>query len=268
MNYKLILFFFILVLSLYYKKERFHINTNGINSFDKILYINIENRKDRKKQIIAELKKIGVRNNKIKRIDAVKEKYNGHIGCCKSHIKALEYAKGKNYNHVILLEDDFIFIKPKKEVDIIINKFLSDYKENWDVIMLTTVTNNLETIDNRDYIKNVNRATTSSGYIILKHFYDKLIEKLKFCLKKMEEEMNEWSKTNIGKKKIRTNWALDQCWSDLQKKSRWYIFDPYLGKQSCDNSGGMGAQCSNILGRLEGFVNFFSRRETFYKINV
>jgi len=100
------------------------------------------------------------------------------------------------------LEDDFIFTKPKKEVDIIINKFLSDYKENWDVIMLTTVYKNLEKIDNRDYIKNVNSTTTSSGYIIQKHFYDKLIGKLKFCLKKLEEEMNKWSKTNIGKKNI------------------------------------------------------------------
>jgi GR25 family glycosyltransferase involved in LPS biosynthesis len=262
MNYKLILFFLILVLSLYYKKERFHINTNGINSFDKILYINLENRKDRKKQIIAELKKIGVRNNKIKRIDAVNEKYNGHIGCCKSHIKALEYAKGKNYNHVILFEDDLIFTKPKKEVDIIINKFLLDYKENWDVIMLTTAHKNLEKIDNRDYIKNVNSATAPSGYIIQKHFYDKLIEKLKFCLKKMEEEMKKWSKINIGKKKHETSWAFDQCWRDLQKKSRWYIFDPYLGKQ------GGGAGRSSIMGRIEGFVNFFSTRDTFYKINV
>lgn len=117
------------------------------------------------------------------------------------------------------MEDDFIFTKPKKEVDIIINKFLSDYKENWDVIMLTTVHKNLEKIDNRDYIKNVNSATTSSGYIIQKHFYDKLIEKFKFCLKKMEEEMNKWSKTNIGKKKNSTSWAFDQCWSDLQKKA-------------------------------------------------
>ena len=255
MNYKLILLLIILVLSLYYKKERFQINTNGINSFDKILYINLENRKDRKKQIIAELKKIGVINNKIKRIDAVNEKYNGHIGCCKSHIKALEYAKGKNYNHVILLEDDFIFTKPKKEVDIIINKFLSDYKENWDVIMLAAAYRNSTKIDGKNYIKNVNIALTSSGYIIQKHFYDKLIKNFKWCLKNMEEEMNEWSKTNIGKKKHSTSWALDQCWSNLQKKSRWYIFYPDLGKQGGD------AAKSSINAIIESFMGFY--RENF-----
>ena len=252
----------ILIITSSFKSERFNINPNGLNSFDKILYINLEHRKDRKKQILSELKKTGIINNKFKRIDAFREKYNGHIGCCKSHIKALEYAKGKNYNHVIILEDDFIFTKPKKEVDIIINKFLSDYKENWDVIMLTTVHKKLEKIDNIDYIKNVNSASTSSGYIIQKHFYDKLIEKLKFCLKKMEEEMKEWSKTNIGKKKNETSWALDQCWSDLQKKSRWYIFDPYLGKQGGD------AGSSSIMGNLESFINFFSKKELFYNINV
>ena len=265
MNYKLILIFFIiLLLSLYYKKEHFKIliNINGINSFDKILYINLDHRKDRKKQILEELKKIGVRNNKIKRIDAVKEKYNGHIGCCKSHIKALEYAKGKNYKHVIIFEDDFIFNKSKREVFNKINTFLKDYSNNWDVIMLTTAHKNLEQIDGKNYIKNVNSATTSSGYIIQKHFYDKLIEKLKFCLKKMEEEMNEWSKTNIAKKKHQTGWALDQCWADLQKASRWYVFDPYLGKQGGD------AGSSSIMGGIEAFVNFFSRKETFYTLNV
>ena len=36
-----------------------------------------------------EFKKMNFPENKIKRIDAVNEKYNGHIGCCKSHIKAM-----------------------------------------------------------------------------------------------------------------------------------------------------------------------------------
>ena len=122
MNYKIkhiylviIIIQLFVIIKLYNKKEKFYINPSGLNSFDKILYINLEHRKDRKKQILEVLKKQGVKDSRIKRIDAIREKYNGHIGCCKSHIKALEYAKQKKYNHVIIFEDDFVFTRSKKK---------------------------------------------------------------------------------------------------------------------------------------------------------
>ena len=86
-------------------------NLNGINSFDNYFYINLEHRTDRKKQITDELKKMEIPEDKIIRIDASRNKYNGHIGCCKSHIKALKYAKEHKFKTVIIFEDDFVFSK-------------------------------------------------------------------------------------------------------------------------------------------------------------
>lgn len=251
----IIIFIFFFIFKTQQRFENFQIKPKGINSFSKILYINLKHREDRNKQILNEFEKIGIKNSKIKRIDAIKENYNGHIGCCKSHIKCLEHAKKKNYKNVVIFEDDFVFTKEKEIIDRTINHFLKDFKSNWDVIMLTTVHKSLEPIENYKYVKNVNSATTSSSYIIQKHFYDKLIEKLKFCLEKMETEMKEWSKNNPGKKKKTTSWALDQCWGSLQKQSKWYIFNPYLGKQ-----GGDAGQ-SSIMGSIENFVGFY--RENF-----
>ena len=245
-------FVIVLLIIIIYKKNlksNFEMDTEyNLNYFDKIMYINLEHRKDRKIQIENEFKKMGVSDDKIIRIDAVREKLNGHIGCCKSHIKALEYAKELGLNNVVIFEDDFVFTKDKKHVDSMLTYFLKKFKE-WDVIMLTSVHKSLEDIDDI-YIKKVNSASTSSAYIIQKHFYDKLLYNLKSALSKMENEMVEFKKNNPNKKKHETSHALDQHWNSLQKESKWYIFYPYLGEQG-GSAGG-----SSIMGAIESFFNY------------
>ena len=267
MNKKLfiiiILFLILLLIILCFKlnkKENFNgiKNFNGINSFDKVFYINLEHRKDRKKQITDEINKMNVPENKIIRIDAVNNKYNGHIGCCKSHIKTIETAKKMNLNNAIVLEDDFVFTLPKKEIDEKINHFLKKYS-NFDMIQLTAGHKRLEEI-NDEHIKKVTYATTSSGYIINKKFYNKLLLDLNDAKKKMEKEMIIFNKknNNIFKKKKTTRHALDQHWGKLQKQSTWYIFSPYIGKQ------GGSAGKSSIMGKIEAFYNNIG----FYKMYV
>ena len=238
-------------------KEKFdnhNIEPKGFDSFDKYMYINLKHRKDRKKQIENELNKMDIDKNKIIRIDAAREKYNGHIGCCKSHIKALKLAQKLNLNNVVIFEDDFLFTEDKKTIETKLNHFLNKYKD-FDVIQLTTVHIDLKDI-NDDHIKKVNYATAPSGYIILKHFFNTLIIDLETALKKMEEEMKEFDKKNGKKvKKYETGHALDQHWSPLQKKSKWYVFSPYLGKQGGDAGG------SSIMGNVESFVS--SIKESF-----
>jgi glycosyl transferase, family 25 len=229
--------------------QEFFTNNNIFNKFDKIFYINLNHREDRKKQILNQLSKMDIPINKIYRIDAVHEKYNGHIGCAKSHIKTLEYAKKNNYKTVAVFEDDFVFTESKEIVFKRINDFLNNFDGKWDVIQLTAVYKKLTDIKYED-IKKVERASTSSAYIINSRFYDKLINILKESVKKMEEEMVEFNKKNnfVLKKKYQTKYALDQYWSKLQKNSDWYIFYPYLGKQ-----GGTAGK-SSIMGKnLEGF---------------
>jgi hypothetical protein len=212
---------FVLCLINNLKEYFYNLTYNGINSFDKIFYINLAHRKDRKKQITNEIKKMEMPEDKIIRIDAVRNKYNGHIGCCKSHIKTIELAKKMNLNNAVVLEDDFVFTIPKKEVDEKINYFLKKFK-NYDIIQLTTVFKKLDDLNDSK--------------------------------EKMEKEMIEFNKKNGGikKKKHQTSHALDQHWGKLQKNSEWYIFDPYLGKQG----GSIGG--SSIMGGIEAFKNNIS----------
>ena len=82
-------------------------------------------------------------------------------------------------------------------------------------------------------------------------FYDKLLNSLNSSVENMEKEMIEYNKQNndVKKKKTTTRFALDQHWYPLQKKSNWYLFDPYLGKQ-----GGEAGKSSIMSHKLEGFV--------------
>ena len=226
---------FILIIIVFLRKK-IYLNEGyehqvDLNYFDQILYINLENRPDRQKQILNEFNKIGINPSKITRIDAVYEKYNGHIGCAKSHIKALELAINNNYENIVIFEDDFIFTKDKNDINKILSSFIKDFKNDWDVVMFTSVFKDLLPVENFNYINKVKFATTSSAYIIQKHFYRTLLNKLKNCLSKMEEEMIKWKKAKPHKKKYQTRYALDQCWASLQRRSKWYIFTPYLGTQ-------------------------------------
>jgi glycosyl transferase family 25 len=257
MGYRIIVFMTLIIIIVYYLKQNrdsFKIDDiKGIDTFDKYFYINLEHRKDRNKQILNEFKKINLDKNKIIRIDAIRNKYNGHIGCAKSHVKSLKLAKKMNLKNVIIFEDDFIFTLSKEDIDKKINMFLNHFKNDWDVIQLTTYYKKLDNLNNKEidkHVKKVIYATTSSAYIIQDHFYDKLIENLSSSINKMENEMKEWSKNNKGIKKRITKFSLDAQWNTLQKKSKWYIFSPYLGKQGGD------AEKSSIVGGIEDFTNF------------
>ena len=222
-----------------------------MNKIDKILYINLDHRKDRIKQINGEFNKMNFPKDKIQRISAVREKYNGHIGCCKSHIKAMDEIINKNYKYTIVFEDDFVFAADKKTLDKKINGFLNKYGDDWDIIQLASVYTNLKDTDT-DYIKKVNSASTSSAYIINRHFAETLKKDLKSSLALMEKDMEEFIRknNNVPKKKFETPYALDQHWYKLQKKSKWYIFKPYIGKQGGEAGG------SSIMNlSVEGFVS-------------
>jgi GR25 family glycosyltransferase involved in LPS biosynthesis len=237
-------------------------NTNPprfMKKIDKILYINLDHRKDRIKQINREFTNMHFPKNKIQRISAVREKYNGHIGCCKSHIKTMNEIIENNYKYTMVFEDDFVFAVNQKTLDKKISEFFNEYKDDWDIIQLASVYTNLKDT-NKDYIKKVNRASTSSAYIINRKFAETLRTDLKNSLRLMEKDMEEYIKknNNIKKKKFETPFALDQHWYGLQKRSRWYLFKPYIGKQGGDASG------SSIMNKsIEGFS---SRNIKYFKL--
>tara|TARA_Y100000389_G_C17356716_1_gene461505 strand:+ start:191 stop:970 length:780 start_codon:yes stop_codon:yes gene_type:complete len=243
----LLILILVLIYLCFNKKEKFeNLEPRGINSFDKVFYINLEHRLDRKQKIENEFKRIGIHKNKVIRINAIRNKYNGHIGAAKSHVKCIKTAKEMGLKNVIIFEDDFTFSLSIEKINENINKFIKKMGNNWDVLHLCSIFINADKVKDLDIVKKVNHVTGGIGYIVNNHFYDKLQNNIQLSINKMEEEMNELSKNNQGKKIFETQHAFDQHWQGLQKKSQWYILDPLIGVHM-DNGK------SSIMGNLEAF---------------
>ena len=250
----IVIILIIFVLLLVKSTEKFNIEPKGINSFDKFLYINLEKREDRKKQLLENLKKVDIPDDKIERIDAVYEKFNGHLGCCKSHIKALERAKELGLDSVVILEDDFVFTMDKDTVNKKLNHFLKKYPD-FDVVQFNASYPKLKDT-NDEHVKEVNSAMRTTSYVVKGHFIDQILNNFKEAERKMTEELEKWLKENPNKKKYETSYAIDQHWQPLQKENRWYLFSPEIGKDSDLQS--------NIMGKLEEFRN----NVRFYSIDL
>lgn len=225
-NIILILILIILIFVFYYMKSRIvDFFTNWDDTIDGIVYINLDNRRDRNKLILEELQKINTNMDKVNRVSAIYKPKNGHKGCVQSHILALNIARMNNWKNTLIFEDDIELIVSPEEFNTSLTNaldYMNQHDINWDVIMLATV--NADKTNINKYLSKVTGATTSSGYIVNSKYYKTLLELFENCNKHMSSE--KWS---IGPRN--EPYALDQQWLRLQKKGNWYAFTDDLIKQ-------------------------------------
>ena len=175
------------------------------------LFINLDERPDRRNYVINELLKIGCNNPE--RVPAVKMEH-GAVGCSFSHIKCLELAKERNYPYVFICEDDITFLNPTLLVENIgkySKSFLMDY---FNVLIIGG--NNCPPYSNitKFCIKVLNCQSTL-GYIVKQKYYDTLIANMK-------EGLHFLLKNPLNKREF----AVDMYWKQLQKKDNWHMIIP------------------------------------------
>ncbi len=227
----LVIIILIIVIILYKKytnrnegfEDSYQPYNGGLNKVDKILFINLDNRKDRLEAITQQLKSQKVDMKKVHRIPAHYTPGNGHLGCAKSHLDALKYAQNNNLENVLVLEDDFKFNTDSEKTNQLFNDLFDKVNvREWDVVMLSYA--NEKTSETKyPFLKKVLEASTSSGYIINKMYYPVLIKTFQKCVSNMKPEKTSgvnWEQ-----------WALDQVWKANQKEDRWFSFNPLIGKQ-------------------------------------
>ena len=216
--------------------ERLGITLSYLSSFqfenfvDKILFINLENRKDRLDEINNEFKKMNIHNDLIYRVDAIYDKDCGHRGCTLSHIKALKIAKENNWNRILILEDDFQFNLSKERVLFLLNTLYKNI-DKWNVFMLG-IGGYVYENTNINLFKRIYKGTTTSGYIVNNNYIDTLLQNYNESYKLLNDEVIEFKKNNNDKKLFVTSNALDQYWFKLQEKDIFLISKPIIGKQS------------------------------------
>ena len=201
---KLFIIIIILLLILFFSQ-------NNNFKIDKIIFINLKHRLDRKKEITLELDRF---NLKYLRFEAVSHN-NGAIGCSKSHLQVIKLAKEKGYKNILVLEDDFQFIVDKK---VFYNEIKKLKNVNFDVCLFAYNTPNLYDSE-YPFLYKIKDAQTASAYIVQSHYYDTLINHWEKSLKLFEETNDD------------TKYTCDQSWKELQNKDNWYCFKNRIGKQ-------------------------------------
>lgn len=181
---------------------------------DKVFYINLEDRTDRKLEIETELYNYGILD--YERFNAIKHDTIGLVGCAKSHVEVLKLAKERGYKRILIFEDDFQFTISKEEF---YNCMQQIENLEFDVCMLSYHLYQYTELPETPYLRKVIEAETASGYIINNHYYDKLINQFNLGIPLLEQTNYHWLFAN------------DVVWKDLQKIDTWYCFKPKVGIQ-------------------------------------
>ena len=192
---------------------------NSINDIKHTFYINLTSRPDRKQHVECQLTSLGITD--FQRFNAIKL-VNGALGCSMSHLKCLETAKAEGWPHLLIVEDDILFLKPELFKSQL-NKFLSTH-DSWDTILVAG--NNVppyQPID--DTCIRVGSCQTTTGYLVNGHYFDTLIENIKPGIKKL-----------IIYPDRHVQYAIDKFWFKLQQKDKWYLIIPLSVTQREDYS--------------------------------
>lgn len=133
---------------------------------DKVVYINLDSRQDRRDIMDKFFNDAQIPNDKIMRFSAIKEKA-GTVGCCKSHIEVLKLAIEKQWDRVMILEDDITIINPDTAYTNIKNIVEN---QKFDVLLMSGTYGIAQNGDP------VLFSWCTSGYIVNRHYYSKLLK--------------------------------------------------------------------------------------------
>jgi hypothetical protein len=191
----------------------------ALTAITNIFYINLEKRTDRKEHIEAQLNAVGLTT--FQRFNAVYLK-NGRVACTMSHIKCLELAKERSYDHVLICEDDTTFLDvPLFQAQL--SKFLAK-GHAWDVVLIAG--NNVPPYDRiDDTCVSVTRCQTTTCYLVGGHYFDTLLTNMREGLAKLIREPEQ-----------HVNYAIDKYWLALQSKDHWFLITPLTVIQREDYS--------------------------------
>lgn len=185
---------------------------------DKIIYINMDARTDRRAELEAEFARIGIPEDKIMRFPA--SSYSGcpNTGCLVSHANVIHLAYEMGYQNVLVLEDDFRFIEDAAKVNADIRAFF-EMKLDWDVLMLTTCS----AVVIPEYVgylaSRISSSTNGAGYLVNRSIMMELTDLFDANVENLFNTKAHWLYQN------------DILWKSLMPTKQWYMFNQYLGYQ-------------------------------------
>jgi len=176
-------------------------------------YINLDDREDRKRSIESQLGTLGL---KCLRYSAIKRD-NGAIGCTMSHLNILKRGMDLGWDHVLILEDDILFMNPA----LFSWQFAQFMKSGieWDVVLFAGNVVELHpdagATPTGNFCKRVSKCQTTTGYLVNGHYIPTLFDNVKEGLARLIREPHN-----------HVMHAIDKHWFWLQTRDNWYIIHP------------------------------------------
>jgi glycosyl transferase family 25 len=180
-----------------------------MDNIDKVIYINLGRRTDRRTHIEHVLAEYDI---VAERFEAI-EHANGLYGCGMSHLAVLKMARDNSWKNVLILEDDIQFELSSHQFNESIRRFFSEEEGpgTFDVCMLDINLQRSEPVK-QDWLERVLYAHCAGAYIVQSHYYQKLIDLYEWALPLLLDTGMHWIYAN------------DAVWGRLQETDRWYTF--------------------------------------------
>jgi GR25 family glycosyltransferase involved in LPS biosynthesis len=194
-----------------------------MNNIDKIYYINLEHRTDRKEQFEKQIRTHfanSIFESRIERFPAIKHE-KGLLGCSMSHLEVIKKAKLTRARYIIVFEDDFEFIVSRETFLTNLEQLFQQVENDgfdFKVVMLAYNANNRFEIKNNNLLDSSTDVQTCSGYLVNSQYFDELIQCWEEGIKMYQETNKDWI------------YCCDQYWKKLQKE-KWFLFKTRIGKQ-------------------------------------
>ena len=202
-----------------------------------MVYINLDHRLDRKSEVEQELRRLAIPDANVHRLSATYIADFGALGCSHSHRRAIQLAQERDWPHVLILEDDFMFRNhvSVESLQTVLQR-VYEASDRWDVVHIACRIVKKDTQSDIAGTQRVRKAYTSSGYIVQKHYYATMLQLFDDSIAGLSADS---SKNVLG---VHT---LDAKWHRLQQSDRWYSVEPLLGLQR--------PSYSDILGRRTAY---------------
>lgn len=187
-----------------------------ISDIKNIFYINLDTRTDRKKSFEQQIKLLGLNAT---RVNAIRNKHPA-VGCSLSHLQILNHAKENNMDHVLIMEDDILFLNPSEFIKNL-NYTLQNHND-FDVLLFAA--NNVGNYSKlSDSCVKITCCQTTTGYLVKNHYYDVLINNFKKGILNLMKNIH-----------LPNMYAIDSYWKQLQPIHKWYLIIPLTVTQ-CSN---------------------------------
>ncbi|HAT3623080.1 TPA: glycosyltransferase [Morganella morganii] len=187
---------------------------------EKVIYINLESRPDRKDDILEALENIEIPYHKIIRFNAV-EKKPGFLGCALSHAAVMKMIVENGWGPVLVVEDDNNFYHDDEHIRQA-NVFLSALRErDWDVALLGGNYYHAYEHEPEIYSLSLKFSYCANAYIVNRGYAEKMMH----VFDKSVHLITANGEPDESK-------SIDVIWHDLMEKDNWFGLYPCIAYQA------------------------------------